>query len=63
MNTKNYCYPFASGVYKAKFESLKYGYIPGVKIEDLQKFEEWVRNEIVDAEKCIIDYSNKINNY
>lgn len=63
MNTKNYCYPYASGYYEGLFKNLKYSDIPGVKVEDREKLIAWVNQELNTAEKIISDYSNKINNY
>ena len=63
MNTKNYCYPYASGYYEGLFKNLMYYDIPGVKVEDREKLIAWVKQELGTAEKIITNYSNKINNY
>jgi len=63
MNTDNYCYSYASGYYRGLFKALTYTNIPGVKIEERDKFEAWIEQELDTANKFINNYSNKVSNF
>jgi len=52
------CYPYLSGVLESKIRSLSLGFsVPGIEITDRKKFEEYLLNEIRDAEKMSIEYA------